>query len=89
MNLMPTVNLFVYGRHQIFFFFRPQAKNVNVIVVFDRAILLRPPMKIYRDHNYLYMKYDYNYNLLLLVDMKTTLNEGHVVIGLILQMNKN
>lgn len=34
------------------------------------------------------MKYDYG--LLLLVDMKTTLNEGHhVVSGLILQMNKN
>lgn len=59
---------------------------MNVIVVFDRAILLRPPMKIYKDHNYLYMKYDYG--LLLLVDMKTTLNEGHVVSGLILQMNK-
>lgn len=33
------------------------------------------------------MKYDYG--LLLLVDMKTTLNEGHVVSGLILQVNKN
>lgn len=60
---------------------------MNVIVDFERAILLRPPMKIYSDHNCLYMKYDYA--LLLLVDMKTTLNEGRVVSGLILQMNKN
>lgn len=87
MNPMPTVNLFVYGHITFFSSIRPQPENVSVILVFDRAILLRPPMKIYREHNYLYMKYDYD--LLLLVDMKTTLNEGHVVSGLILHMNKN
>lgn len=72
-----------------FFLLSPSSEKCERNSCFDRAILLRPPMKIYRDRNYLYMKYDYNYNLLLLVDMKTTLNEGHVVSGLILQMNKN
>lgn len=54
MNPMPNVNLFVYEHITFFSSIRPQPENVNVIVVFDRAILLRPPMKIYREHNYLY-----------------------------------